>query len=344
LFISLLSMPVAAKPVASRTASMTSPTSGVRMTFQAEDGKKTAYGFALPLTITRSDVGKFLEVVAKSPKPLTIEMWTGGILNPASRTDWVSSRRHKFLGNSGAPSTTPTFKWMAEKEGEYTLLFLDVVPEGTKTGTFLFTYGKELRKPTAIDQAEWDNAVAEYNAKLEKQAEERRNTWVDFQATATDEKPISASMYRDKVLLILFFAASDTASREEMPTIISLYDKYRGKGFEVIGISSDESAETLNQYLQTLGIKWRIIYDVATDTTVQTLDQRYNVTEIPYSFLLDGKGMIIGRNLKGKDLEEAVAKAVAANQAAIIAAAEKEIAEKEPEKKEKPESPAPEKK
>jgi hypothetical protein len=38
---------------------------------------------------------------------------------------------------------------------------------------------------------------------------------------------------------------------------------------------------------------------------------KYGVTSIPATYLLDGQGIIIGKDLRGEDLEQAVAKALA---------------------------------
>lgn len=132
---------------------------------------------------------------------------------------------------------------------------------------------------------------------------------IEFSATATDGKPLRLSDYRGKVVLIDFWATWCSPCRAEMPNVKKVYDGYHAKGFDIVGISMDNSREQFDTYISQNGIAWRQIFDGK--GWKAEIGQQYAVLSIPATFLVDRGGVIRFKNLRGDELEKAVAELVA---------------------------------
>jgi len=129
-----------------------------------------------------------------------------------------------------------------------------------------------------------------------------------FSFTNLAGKEISLVDYRGQVVLIDFWATWCPPCVADMPDVIALYQEFHDKGFEIIGISLDKDMEKLQAYLLKNGMTWPQYFDGK--AWGNDLSNRYGVSSIPATFLLDRKGVIIGRNLRGERLKAAVAKAL----------------------------------
>jgi peroxiredoxin len=89
-----------------------------------------------------------------------------------------------------------------------------------------------------------------------------------------------------------------------MPNVIKVYDKYNEKGFEIVGISLDRSRDDFNRYLKTNEMTWPQFFDGKYwQNEVATL---YGIKSIPATYLIDKKGNIRYKSLRGRQLEVAV--------------------------------------
>jgi peroxiredoxin len=152
------------------------------------------------------------------------------------------------------------------------------------------------------------------NIKLQEAAKKIQETLVvgakfpDFEAKDLDGKPLSISNYKGKILLVDFWATWCGPCVAELPNVIKAYEKYHDKGFEIVGISLDESEQKLRSFIKDKNMTWAQYFDGA--GWKNKLAQKYGVLSIPATFLLDGDGKIIGRDLRGEKLDEALATAV----------------------------------
>ena len=129
---------------------------------------------------------------------------------------------------------------------------------------------------------------------------------LDFKTTDIAGKAISPSDYRGKVVLIDFWATWCAPCRAEMPNVKEIYAAYNGKGFDIIGISMDNNRGAFDSYLKEQDMKWRQIYDGK--GWQAEIGQLYAVSSIPSTFLVDKKGRIRHKNLRGDELKKAVEK------------------------------------
>jgi len=124
-----------------------------------------------------------------------------------------------------------------------------------------------------------------------------------------DEGGLSASAGLGRVLLIDFWATWCGPCKAEMPNVIAAYQSYHGAGFEIIGVSLDSDRDALVNYTQAHGMTWPQYFDG--QGWQNKLAVKYGVESIPMNYLLDRRGVILGKSLRGTELGAAVAKAVA---------------------------------
>lgn len=98
---------------------------------------------------------------------------------------------------------------------------------------------------------------------------------------------VSSSQFLGKPTVINFFATWCPPCREEIPGFVEVYDKYRGNGFELVGISFDtDTKEHLPRFVMQHRIGYRILMgDVATA-------EAYGVSPIPATFFVGKDGRI----------------------------------------------------
>lgn len=125
---------------------------------------------------------------------------------------------------------------------------------------------------------------------------------IEFSADDITGRRLSTSDYSGKVFLIDFWATWCAPCHAEMPNIKKVYNDYRGKGFDIIGISLDTSREALLKYVERQKLDWRQIYDGGQ----AGIGRLYAVNAIPATFLIDRQGRIRYKNLRGDELERAV--------------------------------------
>ncbi len=87
--------------------------------------------------------------------------------------------------------------------------------------------------------------------------------------------------------------------------------KHHNQGFEIIGVSLDSDRDTLDSFLKKQdGMTWPQYFDGQGWTN--NLAVKYGVESIPFTVLVGADGKIIDKDLRGDDLENAVAKALTA--------------------------------
>jgi len=131
----------------------------------------------------------------------------------------------------------------------------------------------------------------------------------DFNEKDSTGKPLSIANYKGKVVLLDFWATWCGPCVHELPNVIKSYDTHHKQCFEIIGISLDKDQEKLASFTKEKNMTWVQYFDGL--VWQNKLAVKYGVNSIPATYLLDGQGTIIGKDLRGEDLENAVTKALA---------------------------------
>ncbi len=102
-------------------------------------------------------------------------------------------------------------------------------------------------------------------------------------------------------VLLDFWASWCQPCRQENPNVVVLYNKYHAQGFEVFSVSLDANIDKWKQAIAKDGLVWKN-HGCDFGGWQSAPAQAYRVESIPCTFLLDKKGNVIAKNLRGEEL------------------------------------------
>ena len=185
-------------------------------------------------------------------------------------------------------------------------------------GYFLLTYYPEelIDNQTRMklidklpDEKQKRPAIQEMLVNLKQAAESAEGMTIkNFTQHGLDGTPLSllGEVAKSKITVIDFWASWCGPCRQEMPFMLELYGKYKNKGLNIIGISLDEDSDAWKAATQQLNIPWIQMSDLK--GWENTIAKHFCVNSIPHTIVVDQKGKILKRGLRGEKLEEFVDK------------------------------------
>ncbi len=96
-----------------------------------------------------------------------------------------------------------------------------------------------------------------------------------------------------KVVILNFWATWCPPCRQEIPSMVEMYDRLKDKGLEIIAVSEDKKADVLRQFVVEQNMRFTVLHDP--DSAVA---HQYSVFAYPESFIIDRNG-VIRQHLKG---------------------------------------------
>lgn len=124
---------------------------------------------------------------------------------------------------------------------------------------------------------------------------------IPFTQPDTAGKKVSLEDYRGKYVLIDFWASWCGPCREENPNLLAAYRKYSSRNFDVLGVSVDSNRELWLKAVHQDSLPWVQVSDLKGFKNEAA--EIYHIESIPSNLLLNKEGIIIAKNLRGKDLE-----------------------------------------
>jgi len=125
----------------------------------------------------------------------------------------------------------------------------------------------------------------------------------DFSAKDISGRTIKLSSFKGKILLLDFWATWCPPCRVEIPHLLGIHRKFRDKEFVLISVSLDRDLQAARQFVKDKEMDWVHIIDWEAGRAIANL---YQVEYIPSTFVINRKGKIEARQLRGDELKDTI--------------------------------------
>ena len=158
-----------------------------------------------------------------------------------------------------------------------------------------------IEKMTPELQASSKIGMLKDNLTIAQETEEGK-MFKELTGISRNGQPIRLSDFvgRGEYVLTDFWASWCGPCKAEMPEVIAIYEKYKEKGLEVVGITVSDEPELSDSVVHKMNIPFPQIYKSAPMST-------YGVTAIPHTILFAPDGTILARGLRGEEIEKKLA-------------------------------------
>jgi cytochrome c biogenesis protein CcmG, thiol:disulfide interchange protein DsbE len=106
---------------------------------------------------------------------------------------------------------------------------------------------------------------------------------------------VSLRSLRGKTVVLNFWASWCDPCKREAPTLERLWQQYRGKGVVVLGVDSNDSKSDARRFVSAHSIT----YPVVSDPTALVAANRYDVADLPVTYVIDRTGRVVGDRVLG---------------------------------------------
>lgn len=122
----------------------------------------------------------------------------------------------------------------------------------------------------------------------------------DFSAKTPQGRVVSLKQSLGKITIIDFWASWCGPCRKENPNVVALYNELHSKGLNIVGVSLDDDNSKWSDAIAKDKITWTQVSNL--QGWKDPIAQLYQVEQIPTTFILDGSGIIIAKDLRGEEL------------------------------------------
>ena len=132
----------------------------------------------------------------------------------------------------------------------------------------------------------------------------------DFTLTTPEGQAVALRSYRGKYVLVDFWASWCGPCRAENPNMARVYNEYKSRNFDVLGVSIDVP-DARAKWLKAVhddNLPWTQVLDLGGGAGRAAA--LYQVESIPQNFLIDPSGKIVALNLRGEALRTALAQLI----------------------------------
>ena len=183
-------------------------------------------------------------------------------------------------------------------------------------GYFLLTYYPEelIDNSTRLrlieqlpDERHKRPAIQQIEANIRRAAKTAEGATIPNFSQLTPENEvlnIMSEVEKNKITIIDFWASWCGPCIQEMPSMLSLYEGNKDRGLGIVGISLDKDKDAWTGAIKKLKLPWPQMSDLKFwDNDVA---KAFNINSIPHTIVVDQKGKILRRGLRGEQLKEFV--------------------------------------
>jgi peroxiredoxin len=127
----------------------------------------------------------------------------------------------------------------------------------------------------------------------------------DFVQQDQNGKDVKLSSFRGKYVLVDFWASWCGPCRQENPNLVNAFNNYKDKNFTVLGVSLDRARDPWLKAIKDDNLAWTQVSDLKFWSNAVAV--QYKIQSIPQNMLIDPKGVIIAKNLRGPELHTKLA-------------------------------------
>ncbi len=129
----------------------------------------------------------------------------------------------------------------------------------------------------------------------------------NFSAPTPEGEILALNDILGKYTIIDFWASWCKPCRRENPNVVRVYKQYHDKGLNIISVSLDKAGQKARwiKAIEDDNMNWHHISNLKGWN--EPIAKMYSVRSIPATFLLDEKGNIIAKNLRGNALDAKIA-------------------------------------
>jgi thiol-disulfide isomerase/thioredoxin len=163
-----------------------------------------------------------------------------------------------------------------------------------------------LLDPTLRHTYEWQNILM-LQSTLDKEINKQiGNSFYDVILKDTANNNVDTKSFRKKYVLVNFWASWCTPCRALNPELRALYDKYKEKGFEIVGVSLDENKSSWVKAIKQDNLRWPQLIDENSFSGL--LPKYYDIRGIPVKILLNREGKLVGFYSSVTEIEDVLKK------------------------------------
>ncbi len=224
------------------------------------------------------------------------------------RTDSLSKELQKPYESMTAQYSETVAKKITENAGSFASI---MAIQQLKPETYMDIYkaldkGLQAKYPSNADVKAFHGMVQQTQMMVARtEAIKVGNDAPELILPMPNNKELALSSLKGKVVLIDFWASWCAPCRKEMPNVKRSYEKYKGKGFEIYGVSLDKERDAWLEAISKDGLTWPQVSDLKfwQSEAVQT----YAVQSIPFTVLVSREGKILATDLRGAALDAKLA-------------------------------------